>query len=83
MQLCQLDSLTVFQLQFSCNILALQTERDVDVLPLSTKECNSRFLRSQTICTLTEFIKKVLTFMIQNKYHYISYYRIYFHNKFI
>jgi hypothetical protein len=33
MQLCQLDSLTVFQLQFSCcNILALQTERDVDVV---------------------------------------------------
>ena len=37
------------------------------VLPLSQKECNSHFLRSQTISSLTKFIQKLLTFMSPNR----------------
>ena len=33
----------------------------------SQKECNSHFLRSQTISSLTKFIQKVLTFMSPNR----------------
>ena len=48
------------------------------LLPPSQKECNSRFLRIQT---MTKFIENILLiFMLQNKYHLINHV-MYFHTK--